>query len=64
MNRGSLTTSFCPFADLFSLGQPRQVSLACSPNFPHFSHFVCSSLCISTQSWEEKEYCFGNTRAG
>lgn len=35
-----------PSADLFSLGQSRQVSVACSPNFPHFSHLL-AHLCTS-----------------
>jgi len=62
---GSLAASILPICCSVLPRKPSQVSLACSPNSPHFSHdFVDSSLCINAQSWEEKEYCSGSTRAG
>lgn len=52
---------FSPSADLFSPGQSRQVSVACSPDFTRISRdFLGSSLCIDAQSQQpwESEHCF------
>lgn len=52
---------FPPSADLFSPGQSRQVSVACSPDFTCISRdFLGSSLCIDAQSQQpwESEHCF------